>query len=117
MIKLSDKQKYFRNTIIQAVVIGTVLWLWEITVHRHDDPASWWWCSLMMMVAIVGTDYIKGQKIFDKNQQQSSCQQSSCQHEEYDQDKQIKILRCRKCGHNSWLRDIIDLFPSNAKHK
>lgn len=34
-----------------------------------------------------------------------------CEHKTYDQDKQIKRLECRECGHRSWLGEIKNLYP------
>jgi hypothetical protein len=41
-------------------------------------------------------------------------EQKLCNHKEFDQDIQIRVLRCKSCGKQSWLRDCVDLFkPTN----
>jgi len=36
----------------------------------------------------------------------------NCKHEEWDQDHQIRVIQCRKCGVRGWLRDTKDLFKT-----
>jgi hypothetical protein len=44
-----------------------------------------------------------------------SCSQESkergCKHEEWNHDKQIRVIECCKCGKRAKIKDYIDLFP------
>jgi hypothetical protein len=39
--------------------------------------------------------------------------QKLCNHKEFDQDVQIRVLQCKNCGKQSWLRNYVDLFKNN----
>ncbi len=33
-----------------------------------------------------------------------------CKHEEYDMDNQIRAIRCRKCGHEAFIKEVKNLY-------
>ena len=33
-----------------------------------------------------------------------------CPHKEWDQDSQIKVIKCKLCGKTAWLKETKDLF-------
>lgn len=35
-----------------------------------------------------------------------------CSHTDWDIDKQIRVIKCKKCGKKAWLRKVIDMFPN-----
>ena len=37
-----------------------------------------------------------------------------CTHEEWDMDKQILVIQCKKCGKRAWVKEIKNLFENES---
>ncbi len=47
-----------------------------------------------------------------KNNIKKWWKQLFCNHSDWYCDKQIRVIRCVKCGKESWIKDFIDLYSN-----
>lgn len=53
-------KRYIKNSLIVASAIGTFCWVLFKYIIQENDPPSLWWCIVSFIIAIIGTDLIKG---------------------------------------------------------